>query len=374
MTLPTKETLLGEAGPQKHLHILIIGAGITGLVFAQGLRKFNDSPAAATYPIKFTYSVYERDTEVLYRGGGYSLSLHWCLPYLEDILRQEILDGMHECLCNVQGVEEGLKGKFQYLNLRTAVPSLVVTRMSVSRLLRVSRERLIRLFMTGIDVQFSKQLSEISWPSEDTVTAHFKDGTTATGGFLLGADGSNSKVRQILCGKERGQNTALPVNMLGFRCNYPREKISKILDMDPYIVMGGDPVLNTYFWFSFLYLPRPTAAEKEVECHMVMSWPTEDPYPGGGKAPEIPETNEERQALARRLSTDWAEPMREMVQDLPKDTIMREISNVEWYPVKGMWSSHGGRITMVGDAAHAASSCEYILARYLFRNVEFLTN
>lgn len=50
----------------------------------------------------------------------------------------------------------------------------------------------------GIAIHFGKKLSEIDTPSSGTVIAHFEDGSTAQGDFLIGADGIHSRVRQII--------------------------------------------------------------------------------------------------------------------------------------------------------------------------------
>lgn len=346
---------------QREFHIIIIGAGITGLVFAQGLRKFNESPSAASHPVKYTCSVYERNHSVLYHGGGYSLSLHWCLPHLDETVPQDIIDSIPDSLCNPHSFETGDHGKIQYMNLRDGRPKVVVERRSIARLARVSREKMVKVLMRNIDVQFSKQLSDITWPTSDTVKAHFADGTSDVGHMLIGADGANSTVRRILCGPEAAANIPIPVRMMGLRCEYPVEKTAKVQAVDPNIIMGGDPELNTFYWFSFLHMPRPNSGIPDADCHMLISWPSEDPYAGGGKAPEIPAGNDERLALAKSLADGWAEPMRSMVHDIPSSTEMREINLVEWAPRKGLWDNHSGRVTMVGDAAHSMSPCEISL-------------
>lgn len=57
----------------EEFHILIIGAGITGLALAQALRKRNQENPSRK-PI--TFSIYERDAYALARGAGWGLTLH----------------------------------------------------------------------------------------------------------------------------------------------------------------------------------------------------------------------------------------------------------------------------------------------------------
>lgn len=352
---------------QKNVHILIIGAGLTGLVIAQGLRKFNASPEAANYHIRFTYAVYEREPHVFYRGGGYSLTLHWSLEHLDKVLPQEILDGIHDCLCNPHFVEEGGKSKFMYLNLRTA-ESVFEAPIPPVRMARVSRTKMISLLMKGIDVNFSKELSGIEWPTRDTVTALFSDGTSAEGNLLIGADGAKSKVRRILCG-QKAVPTPVAVRALGIRCYYPVEKVKKVQDIDPNIIHGGDPENNTYWWFSFLDMPRPGSGSPMAQCYITLNWPYENEFLGRGHPTDVPTTKEERLEFQRMLAEKWAEPMREMVFDLPDDTEVHEIKLQEWTPEEDSWDNHSGTVTMIGDAAHAMTPCESQLSTITARNI-----
>ncbi|KEY70383.1 hypothetical protein S7711_09357 [Stachybotrys chartarum IBT 7711] len=336
---------------KRHIHILIAGAGLTGLILAQGINKFNASPEAATHPVKLTYEIFEREPFVFYRGGGYSLTLHWGLQVLQDALPKEVLDGLDSCLCNPHFVETGQTTDFQYLNLRTKE---VVVRAPMPKVpvARVARTRLIKLLMQGIDVQFSKQLSDISWPADDRVTAHFADGTSADGNLLIGADGGKSAVRRILCGP-RAESQPVAVKAVGLRCHYPVEKCAKYQEIDPNIVHGGDPDTNTYFWFSLLDMPRPNSDRPLAECYITVNWPFEDDFLGKGKPTDVPATRSERIGFLRDLAEGWAEPLREMIFDLPSETDIREINLVEWTPEKGMWDNHNGTVTLIGDSAHA---------------------
>jgi 2-polyprenyl-6-methoxyphenol hydroxylase-like FAD-dependent oxidoreductase len=64
----------------------------------------------------------------------------------------------------------------------------------------VSRVVLRRLLLAGLDdvVRFGSELERYSVAADGQVSAHFADGSTATGDVLVGADGANSRVRAQL--------------------------------------------------------------------------------------------------------------------------------------------------------------------------------
>jgi 2-polyprenyl-6-methoxyphenol hydroxylase-like FAD-dependent oxidoreductase len=356
--------------PKRHIHILIIGAGLTGLILAQSINKFNASPAAADHPVRYTYAIFERESGPLSRGGGFSLTFHWSLAHLEDALAPDILAGIKDCLCNPHGVETGQVGRFQYLNLRTAEAKISVAPMQKLRIARVSREKLIRLLLRGVDVQYSRQLLDVSFPTKNElaegVRAHFADGSSATGSLLVGSDGGNSAVRRlVLCPGPAGENKVLPVRQVALRASYPVDRCRiEFQRIDPNVIMGGDPETNTFFWFSFIDIPRPGSDAQSADCYITMSWPCEDEH--GNKldeaaSPLVPPTSPQRLALIKRMAAGWAEPMRAIIQDLPDGTHIREINILQWLPEKGSWNTHGGRVTIAGDAAHPMSSCKFRL-------------
>lgn len=123
----------------KATHILIIGAGITGLVLAQALKKNG---------INFT--VFERDPHVSARGRGWGLTIHWSLDTFISLLPQSIVDKLPETYVDPEASQRGENGNFLFFDLRTGD-----TRWKVppSKRIRVSRERLRALLLEGLDVE-----------------------------------------------------------------------------------------------------------------------------------------------------------------------------------------------------------------------------
>lgn len=145
---------------QKHIHILIIGAGLTGLILAQALRKLqhlaslNTTSTSTTTPPPplITYEIFERDPRAFFRGGGWSLTIHWALTDLQNLLPDEIMQNFETCLVNRDAAAAGQAGNFQFLNLCTGeiVEAWPIPRGAASR---VSREKILELLMRGVDVR-----------------------------------------------------------------------------------------------------------------------------------------------------------------------------------------------------------------------------
>lgn len=130
-------------------HTLIIGAGITGLVLAQALRKRHaaDSPTPTAPP---PFSIYERDPNPTHRGAGWGLTIHWALPDFESLLPASLLARLPETFVDPAAVNEGLTGNFLLFDLQDGSERY---RVPPNTRIRVSRERLRRLLMGGLDIQ-----------------------------------------------------------------------------------------------------------------------------------------------------------------------------------------------------------------------------
>lgn len=169
MGAPTQQQPQKE---QKNIHILIIGAGLTGLILAQALRKLqhlaslnsNNTTTTTPPPPLITYEIFERDPRAFFRGGGWSLTIHWALTDLQNLLPDEIMQNFETCLVNRDAAAAGQAGNFQFLNLCTKeiVEAWPIPRGAASR---VSRERILELLMRGVDVRVSFFFFFFSFPS-----------------------------------------------------------------------------------------------------------------------------------------------------------------------------------------------------------------
>jgi 2-polyprenyl-6-methoxyphenol hydroxylase-like FAD-dependent oxidoreductase len=201
----------------------------------------------------------------------------------------------------------------------------------------------------------------IEYPGSSRVIASFSDGTTAIGDFLVGCDGSRSQVRRILCPKT-STNYKLPIRLLGVSVPYPKEKSDKMQALDPYFFQATDPRSDVFMFGSVLKVP--TAAEQAatggdipIDCQIIMSWPVRKGFMGKDEPTDIPEGNKEKLKLMRSFAENWAEPFKGIVQSIPDEAEAKVISLEDWPPVKGAWNNHDGRVSLIGDAAHAMTMC-----------------
>ncbi|KAM0805877.1 hypothetical protein BDR22DRAFT_189473 [Usnea florida] len=249
--------------------ILIIGAGITGLVLSQALKKRN-----------IPFSLFEREPSASARGGGWGLTIHWALDTLLALLPAHIVDRLPEAYVDPEASKKGENDDFLFFDLRSGEARWKVP---PNKRIRVSRERLRALLLEGLDIQWSKALTSFTTSdAESSITAHFSDSTSATGALLIGADGFHSQTRLALLNYEpdRAANQEIPVRFLGARVICPATFALKMRSLDPFFLQGGDPQTDAYFWFSFLDTPsnNPRSEDPDTfECQIMIGWPYRSP-------------------------------------------------------------------------------------------------
>lgn len=99
------------------------------------------------------------------------------------------------------------------------------------------------------------------------------------------------------------------------------------------------------------------SADGEYICQIITSWPYRSAFRGRDAPVDVPESNENRLSWMRELASGWTEPFSGIVQDIPAGTEAKAITLEDWPPSKGLWDNAGGRIALIGDAAHAMTMC-----------------
>lgn len=131
-----------RAPAAESLPVLIIGAGISGLLLAQQLHKLN-----------IPFQIFERDNDLQTRGVGWGLTLHWSLPALRQLLPSVLLGQLPNTYVDRAAVERRESSTFPFFNLSTGNLKASSPRASEDQRIRVTREELRKLLATGIYIQ-----------------------------------------------------------------------------------------------------------------------------------------------------------------------------------------------------------------------------
>jgi len=185
----------------------------------------------------------------------------------------------------------------------------------------------------GIRIEHDKRLVD-AVETADGITAHFADGTQATGSILIGADGIRSTVRTLIDPDAPGPSYAglisFGAQVTGVTTPSTRSKMNMSFGKQAFV---GYQVLDDASGVWFVNLPHPVAMS-------------------AAEAQKTP-SEEWLELLSSKFAHDRT-PARELIgQTAPEDLIV--VGSMENMPPRvPVWSR--GRMVLVGDSAHAPSS------------------
>jgi 2-polyprenyl-6-methoxyphenol hydroxylase-like FAD-dependent oxidoreductase len=169
------------------VHVLIAGAGLSGLCLAQGLVKDGH-----------TVTIFERDTDARRRIGYYlhmnadgGEALRRCLP-------ADLYELYEQTSRKTYDRREAVVFDDQLRELSSS-PHFGPPNEGDPPHTGVDRRTLRRILLTGLDDFYHQGVAVTSFEQDDdTVRVALSDGTTAEGDVLVGADGIRSAVRAQL--------------------------------------------------------------------------------------------------------------------------------------------------------------------------------
>ncbi|KAF9870872.1 hypothetical protein CkaCkLH20_11544 [Colletotrichum karsti] len=312
------------------LHVAIIGAGATGLLIAQGLKKAN-----------IRVSVFEGMSQDTYDNNPrtWTMALHWSRRNVEQCLPAHLFRDLFLAYTNPW--QEPSQEQAQSLPISDGKTGELLFAAPVDDARRVVRQKLRNLFRQELNVNFGHELLEVKIHQGEVVLA-FQHGESITADIVIGADGAKSVVRNHLVEGEARTLKRVPLVSTNIGCRYSAEQAMYLRKrIHPIANMSVHPDQETLFFLALADVPDPKDP-KTWEFQVALSlWTDEEP----------PETNEGRMKLFKKLAGSYCEPYRSAALWVPDDTYIPRDKYAEWTSIVP-WNNFGGRITLAGDAAH----------------------
>ncbi|KAJ6134202.1 hypothetical protein N7523_000524 [Penicillium sp. IBT 18751x] len=312
-------------------HVIIVGAGATGLLIAQGLKKAGIS---ATVFEKYSEDKYKE------RSGKWTMALHWSIPHIQACLPPKVFEQLKSVETNPWGKQDPkVVGNIPLINGRSGE---LLANVPMPSPRRIVRGKLRDLFNVDIDVRYGQSLTDVHVNS-DGVTATFNNGETVVNGMvLIGADGARSAVRGHLVDEMTAKLDKANIMILNAFPTFTRDQALFIQSKShPIAQLSPHPYQNTNIFSTVANVVDPEKPETWVFQFSLSIWTDENP----------PVSPEERRHLFRSYMSTYCEPYRSVAEWLTDDIEVGGESFHYWGNI-APWNNHDGRVTLAGDAAH----------------------
>ncbi|KAH9211598.1 hypothetical protein DL95DRAFT_510811 [Leptodontidium sp. 2 PMI_412] len=306
------------------LHVIIIGAGITGLLIAQGLKASG-----------IKYTIFDEEPTPEIRKREWTLNLHFASSDLKKLLLPNLYSRLREAYTDPNHIWKEL----EYTPWYNSKTGELIHRVPRTDTINISRRRMRKLCAEGIEVNYGMRFSEVSYTG-DKVTARFSDGSIVQGDLLIGADGVRSVVREKLLGIEKAKAIPCHGNFATAIAKYDDPETALRVrsgNWEACIGYHPDGICNMVAISNVPDPGDPTTWEFNIACSVL------------GESPQTLD-NATRLQNVRRRCQDMAEPFQSSFMEFPDRTKVFNDKLYYWIPAP--WDNHGGKITLAGDAAH----------------------
>ncbi|KAK8114924.1 hypothetical protein PG999_006993 [Apiospora kogelbergensis] len=313
-------------------HVLIVGGGIGGLVLGQVLRKHGVS-----------FEIFERSESQHARPEGWAIAIHGVLAELYAAMPDD-MPPTNE-LTHLYPLDLGFE--FTFYTPGDSMEKKGYREDGTELIMRANRHRFRDWLLNNLPVTPGKQAVRVD-EDEDSVTVHFHDGTSATGDILVGADGVRSIVRKhMLKGKDIAEyeNIAMITSNLYIEGAEMAEQLD--LGHSAYMVVDRGPPENTTYRY-FVGLDKVAPDGKSGDYYFHLAW--QDDNAGRDDHWMTSATAEELRDYALRATQNMPPQFRCMVE-------RAQLEDFKVPPLRLITilldSLPLGRVTILGDAAHA---------------------
>ncbi|KAK7978102.1 monooxygenase [Apiospora saccharicola] len=320
----------------KSPHVLILGAGLGGLTLAQSLRKKDIS-----------FEVFEKAQDDK-QPQGWAVGLHTMLKDFHESMPDDMPDF----------------GMVNHLNPLKIMPEIAFYNGPDGEKLgyrdngagywvRANRTRLRDWLSTKINVQFNKQAVRIE-EDDSGVTVHFKDGSKASGDIVVGAEGVHSPTRKHLL-KGEDKLVRHKTASVGGECTLSGPLFVEQLQLAHSSYMINFP--NTQHgdgkkYHLFVGLNKVIPDGKSGDFYFTLLWTDEGVATDPDHFWTRTASREELHAFARRITADLPEKFRRTVDETTVEGMLDKQITI-YTLILDEDALPAGRITLLGDAAHA---------------------
>ncbi|MCJ1360449.1 MAG: hypothetical protein MMC33_010454 [Icmadophila ericetorum] len=316
-----------------HPKVLIVGAGLGGLVLAQALRRYGIS-----------FEIFERDHDQLSRSQGWAILLQWILKDLITSVRRDMPP--LEPVCVTYNIDMDTEFKFYDASPMKLIRR-VVGRDAEGNLtsIRANRALFRDWLSTHLDIKWNKHFNRYE-EAADGVTIHFDDGSSATGDILVGADGVHSKVRTQLLAPTPPKLSSVRIGMIIGDVELNKEQYEHELKMGPSMYMARGRKYRV-----FNALKSVSEDKQSAHGYWMFSWPDKD----GENHDTFWTTKASQKELldfALENSKDFDPNLNQLIRLTKlKDIYQPTLHVQDWVPI----DLPMGRVTLLGDAVHPMS-------------------
>jgi 2-polyprenyl-6-methoxyphenol hydroxylase-like FAD-dependent oxidoreductase len=312
------------------IKVIVAGGGIGGLALAQGLRRQG-----------VDVGVYERDAHRDDRVDRYRLAIN---PAGSRSLRACLPDRQWQAFLDTAGRPGGGFGF-----LRTDLRELVVVEDAImhpgdpdpaEQAYPVDRHTLRGILLDGLDadIHYGKTFDRYEVGADGRPTAHFTDGTSATGDVLVGADGINSRLRaQYLPTATRRDTRAVGVGLKLPLDGGTRAWLPARLGQGMNLILPAAP----QFLFTSVFERQRPAGDDYLLAAFVAR---DDQFP---VPPETLDGTRLKAHLAG-LTAGWHPALRRLIDECPP----RDVSAFAFQAADRPAPWTPSRVTVLGDAVH----------------------